>query len=176
MSELAENTLQSTTARYSIELREGIVTWISPEDIELVRNYHWFLNRKRNGVYAAAKVKVEGIWRTVYLHRLIMNAPRGMEVDHIDQNGLNNVRSNLRLATHRQNRRNSTPQNKPGKTSRFKGVSWHKQYAKWRAQIKNDQSETVYLGSSDSEEEAARMYDSAAIERYGEFAKLNFPT
>ncbi len=105
------------------------------------------------------------------MYRLIMNAPKGMVVDHYDGNGLNNCRANLRICTRQQNAYNSR---RSGGTSQFKGVHFEKATGKWRATI-TLKGEHFDLGLYDDEVEAARAYDRKAIELFGEFAYLNFP-
>lgn len=107
-----------------------------------------------------------------YLHRLIINAGPNQEVDHINGNPADNRRSNLRIATHRQNLANQRKQ--ANCSSRFKGVIRIAQYNKWRAQIKVNKK-CIFLGNFVIEEDAARAYDRAAQQHFGEFARLNFP-
>jgi len=99
------------------------------------------------------------------LHRLLVGV-EGMEVDHLNRNGLDNRRSNLRVATHAQNQQNAAA---PG-TSEFKGVQWDPSRQRWRVRIRG-----VRKGSFVSEIDAAKAYDAAAREMYGDFAYLNFP-
>lgn len=106
----------------------------------------------------------------IRMHRQIMGEPKGMEIDHEDNNGLNNQKSNLRVATHWQNLANRALQK--NNTSGYRGVSWSKQANKWWAQIYVN-SRTIHLGLFDDIKDAARAYNKAAIERYGEFARLN---
>ena len=99
----------------------------------------------------------------------------GMTIDHVshgDFGGLDNRIENLRLATRREQQGNRRKSVSTG--SKFKGVYWHSRAGKWAAQIHvNDHPE--YLGVFSTEEAAACAYDVAAISRFGEFAKLNFP-
>jgi hypothetical protein len=93
-----------------------------------------------------------------------------MEVDHINGDGLDNRKSNLRLATRAQNGCNLRPQQ--GKSSRFKGVAWHV-CGKWRAHISPNRTQ-IALGLFDDEIDAALAYDMAALAQFGEFARPNF--
>lgn len=105
------------------------------------------------------------------MHRFIMNAKPGELFDHKDGDGLNNQKGNLRLATHQQNVWNSRVPRVAGKTSRFKGVSGCG--FTWDASISFHGSRTS-LGRFSLEEDAARAYDKAALECFGEFAKTNW--
>lgn len=111
------------------------------------------------------------------LHRIVMDAPDGVLVDHQNGNTLDNRRANLRLATFQENSRNRAPDKRP-QTSRFKGVHLRGDGAcrrkRWRARIRDGQNKTpIHLGYFDTEEEAAAAYDKAAKELHGEFARLN---
>lgn len=107
----------------------------------------------------------------VSMHRQILDPDRNIQIDHIDGNGLNNQKYNLRLATNKQNSYNR-PSYKG--SSKYKGVCWHKPSQKWLVQIQAD-GKLHYLGTYYSEEVAGRVYDEAAKEYHGEFARLNFP-
>jgi len=109
----------------------------------------------------------------ILMHRLLMNAPDGIQVDHKDGNGLNNTRTNLRLATGQQNLRNMRKHR--GK-SQYKGVTFVPKCTKrpWTAQISPGDSRCKHLGSFATELEAAKAYDRAAKELFGEFACTNF--
>lgn len=105
------------------------------------------------------------------MHRVIMGEPRGLVVDHIDGNSLNNRRSNLRVCTVSQNHQN---QRFRGGLSRYKGVCFLKKINKWRANIGFD-GRRMHIGCFDNEVDAAKAYDRKAGELFGEFAYLNFP-
>ena len=153
-----------------IPLTKGQVALVDDEDFEWLSQHVWIVKRSDRGyLYARTSTTKGGI----YMHRLLLNAPEGMQVDHINHNGLDNRRQNMRLCTNSQNSYNSLAHRKP-KTSHFKGVCWHKSTQKWLAQIGIDWKR-LHLGIFDSEEDAAKAYDAKAIELFGEFALLNFP-
>ena len=107
---------------------------------------------------------------TLFLHRTILNPSKEKVIDHIDHNGLNNRRENLRICTVTQNVANK----RKGKgSSNFKGVSWHKRDQMWIATI-HQKRKQLHLGYFNDELEAAKAYDKAAKDLWGEFAKLNF--
>lgn len=111
-----------------------------------------------------------------YIHRLITNCPKGMSVDHIDGNPLNNQKNNLRVCTLKSNCYNSRKKGK-NNTSIYKGVHFDgggKLRKPWKAVIKIDYI-GYNLGRFATQEEAARAYDNRAHEVWGEFANLNFP-
>lgn len=106
----------------------------------------------------------------VYMHRQILSAPTDASVDHIDGNGLNNTRSNLRLVSQSQNNMNAKPRQKS--TSRYKGVYWNDHHQKWSAHIQVDGKKT-YIGRYATQREAALAYNEAAKRHFGEYARLN---
>lgn len=150
--------------------RHGIAL-VDDADFALVNQYQWCVSVAHSGnvTYAIRALKRDGAKTTQLMHRLI--AGPGL-VDHIDRNGLNNQRANLRPATYAQNAGNRTGVS--GTSSKFKGVCWIKQSQKWRASICVS-GRTLYLGEYATEQEAALAYDSAAPVHFGEFARLNLP-
>lgn len=136
-------------------------------DEPLLWEYRWKV--RRDGYVVA--------WhqgRVILLHRLIMDAPADMVVDHLNGDPSDNRRANLRVCTHAENRRNHQGVRGGKRSSRFHGVGWWPRDAKWRARLMVDGRE-VHVGYFDTEEEAARARDIAACEHFGEFAALNFP-
>ena len=151
-----------------IPLTQGKFAIVDAADYEWLSQYKWFVKKRKNTSYAESKKK----GKTVKMHRLITGAPPHLFVDHIDNNGLNNRRSNLRLCTQQQNIYNQRP--RQGFTSRYKGVCRYKKTKKYRSAIKTN-GKSLSLGYFDDEIAAAIAYDKAAKELFKEFAYLNFP-
>jgi HNH endonuclease/AP2 domain len=150
---------------------------VDDEDFDRVVKYKWRERSHRRTSYAYALVDIRDDVNEFYgtlhmqLHCYIMRSPKGSIVDHIDGNGLNNQRTNLRFVTHAQNMANR----RLFAGRRFKGtVPPRGRSKKWEAQIRVD-GKRVGLGRHHTEEEAARAYDAAAREHFGEYATLNFP-
>jgi hypothetical protein len=150
-----------------IPLTKGFFAKVDDEDYEKVSKLSW----KYTGGYAAHNYQSNGIQHSVYMHRLIMNARKGQFVDHINHDPLDNRRSNLRICTHSQNHMNRTKL--PGKSSRYKGVTWNKQVGKWKASIQA-KGRYLFIGYFDKEIHAGVAYDMWAKSSYGEFANFNF--
>jgi hypothetical protein len=161
-----------------ITLSQGYFAVIDAGDVEMVSPHRWWawVNYRIDGsilaVYALTGARPNDKQIKPPLHRFLMDAPNGLEVDHIDRNGLNNRRSNLRIATHAENQQNQGL--RVNNTSGFKGVNWHKPMQKWRAYIQAN-GKLHHLGLYSTPEDAARAYDTAAITLHGDFARLNAP-
>lgn len=160
-----------------IPMTKGYVALIDDDDYGRVAELQWraLVGRARTDGHCDVRAVR---WDTrpgekrmvLYLHRFIVDAPDGMEVDHKNGDTLDNRRCNLRVCTRAENQHNQRAQS--GKSSTFKGVVWNKANGKWVAQIRFS-GERRYLGSFCSELEAARAYDHAAVTLHGEFAKIN---
>lgn len=136
---------------------------VNDEDFKWLSSYKWSCSAG----YAQAKVNK----RTTMMHRLIMNAPIGLEVDHINHNKLDNRKQNLRMVTRSQNHANQIKM--INSSSYYKGTCWNKTVKQWMASIKiNRKSYT--LGYFKNELHAAMAYDLWAKELHGDFAQLNF--
>lgn len=150
-----------------LPLTRGKNAVVDSLDFLLVAGFCWHARQDGNGWYAARKARYKGTAHTLYLHRVIMRAKDGQQIDHIDGDGLNCRRSNLRFCNHSQNQANRRLQ---GGTSRYRGVS--RNGGTWYASIKVD-GRSRKLGRHETEREAALAYDRAAIEEFGEFASVN---
>lgn len=155
-----------------IPLTRSYITIVDDEDYEELMRHKWCVRWTSRGCYAGrgSKFSDKCSTDTILMHREIMKALPGEQVDHKDRDGLNNQRKNLRICTPTQNQQNRRKQN--GCSSRFKGVSWNKEAKRWRAYILRDGIQ-CHLGYYGNEADAARAYNVAAIKHFGEFALLN---
>jgi hypothetical protein len=151
-----------------IPLTRGQFAIVDAEDYPRLSQYTWFAEGTPKNYYAVRKKN----GKSIKMHREILNAPDHLVVDHIDHNGLNNRKKNIRACTFAQNccnLRNIRP-----KTSKYKGVCWNKRLKKWTAAIRCN-NRTYHLGYFKDEIDAARAYDKAAKKYHGRFASLNIP-
>jgi len=157
-----------------IDLGDGEFTIVDADVYYRLGHHKWYLkgdNRKK--FYAVRNIKTgPGRTKQLGLHREIMNEPKGLLVDHKNNDSLDNRMANLRVATRSQNCQN-VPKRK-NTSSRFTGVCFNKEHKKWCSYI-GYKGKTVFLGYFDNEIDAARAYDAAARRYYGGFARLNFP-
>ena len=152
-------------------LSRGLVAFVDDDDFELVSQFKFCAMRRCAGdpkFYARTRT---GPKKWVYMHRLVMRVDDKShpEVDHINGDGLDNRKSNLRLCSHVQNLAN---RHSSVGVSRFVGVA--KQRKKWQAGIRINGTR-IHLGVFKNEEDAARAYDLTALKVHGEYAHLNFP-
>lgn len=155
----------------AIQLTQGKIAIVDDADFNQLSQYRWFAYRKprksRTLGYAARQLpRANGKQKMLYMHRaLLPNAP---EVDHVNSDGLDNRRQNLRSATRRQNTQNMLKAT--NHSSELKGVTWHSKAQKWQAQIRVD-GRNRYLGLFVNETLAGAAYRQAAQLHFGEFAR-----
>lgn len=137
-------------------------------DVFSVALNNWTAKKRQDGKIVAHRIiyKNRKPIRHIYMHRQIIGAPIGIQVDHKNGNTLDNRRSNLRLATNGQNRANS----KPSARSGFKGV--YKHWNRWRAGIRHNKK-LKWLGVFESPEMAHEAYKKAASKLHGQFCKFH---
>lgn len=154
-----------------IPLTQGKVALVDDEDYESVNQYKWYANNDGKTFYARRNIpKGPRRQETILLHRVILDAPKDMTVDHINGDGLDCRRENLRLATKMENNHNH--RHKSNNKSGYTGVFFRKDIEKWAASI-GVENRRIHLGMFSSPEEAAYAYDKAAKVYYGEFARFN---
>jgi hypothetical protein len=146
----------------AIPLSKGYAATVDDCDYKRVSAYKWHAHPTNHSVYARACI--EG--KNVYMHRFLLQAPSKMEVDHIDHNGLNNTRENLRLATKSQNARNARL--RKDNTSGIRDVLWDKKSEKWRAYVVLD-GKQYHVGYFTSLKEAEEAACSKRLELHKEF-------
>lgn len=147
---------------------------VDDEDYDYLMKYNWSLSKQRKANYAHANIQDEfGIKKDIGMHRKIMKIKdQHILVDHKDHDGLNNQRSNLRIATVSQNMRNK--KSAINSSSKYVGVTFYESKGKWVSRIYIN-GKNILLGSFENELDAAIERDKKAKELYGEFANLNFP-
>lgn len=171
-----------------IVLSQGKIAIVDDEDYDWLSQWSWYYRRDNTGRKdgkkydrAVRSVRIGSSKMNhsyeLYMHREIMKAGPDQKVDHVNGDGLDMRRSNLRFYEKGQNRQNSDKNSHyrgNPTSSPFKGVTWHKATGKWAAACMNN-GKRKHLGLFHLEEEAAHAYDAAAREMHGEFARLNFP-
>ena len=157
-----------------IQLSQGKVALVDDDDYDAVSRYRWHPYRagdKRSRTfYAKREFRADGRRVRVLMHQFLTGL-RG--IDHADGNGLNNQRSNLRIASNSQQTANQAKYDGAW-TSQYKGVWWAKDKKRWRARIMRE-GKHRHIGYFRNEVDAAKAYDVVAAELFGEFARLNFP-
>ena len=157
-----------------IPLGEGRFTIVEPADYYKFGHLKWSAAGENERFYAVRVLKqtIAGRVKTSFLHREILDAPKGTLVDHENGDSLDNRRANLRFATPAQNTYNR-PKIRGKTASKYIGLYFIKEIKKWGARIRY-QGKRIYLGSFETQIEAAKAYDEAAKKYHGEFARLNF--
>lgn len=153
-----------------VPLTRGHVAVLDVSDLPFVVGKNWYALVVKDTAYACRNVLLETGYRVFLMHRVIMGEPVGMVIDHIDGNGLNNTRSNLRPATHAQNLQNQGLARH--NTSGFKGVYFDSQRNKWKADIYQDRKR-YRLGRFNTPEEAHAAYCRASQRLHGEFSRTS---
>jgi len=148
---------------------------VDPADYKRLKKYEWFVIKKGKLCYVRRHAASDkGKEKLIYLHQEIIDVPKGMVIDHINHNPMDNRKANLRAATHSQNICNRRKRS-GAKYSKYKGVSWRKDSHKWVARI-TSQKKGIHLGCFEKEIDAAKAYDDAARKYHKDFACLNFPS
>lgn len=154
-----------------IPLNQNKVALVDDEDYERISKYNWHAFSNKYTFYVSRHTWIGGKRTTVKLHREVLRlSDKSVQVDHINRDGLDNRKENLRICTTGQNRANSRMQknNKSG----YRGV--YKKGNRWAAYVSN-KPKRYHVGTFGTPEQAARAYDKVAKKHYGEFAQLNFP-
>lgn len=153
-----------------IKLTQGFSVVVDDEDFPRLSAYKWRVQKSKHTNYAVRAEMKKGIRKTISMHRQILGiVGREICVDHINDNGLCNIKSNLRKCSYSQNQSNKR---KFGGSSKYKGVFYEKKRDKWRSQISYS-NKTFFIGRYQTEKDAAIAFNNAALKVFGEFARLN---
>lgn len=144
----------------------GRAVIVNDDDYNRLASFQWYFGRYRGREYAFARPDGR---KTIYMHTMLLGKVRGFEIDHRNGNGLDNRRENLRHVTPAQNQAN---QRRTRGRSKFKGVTWDSIMNRWAARI-YPAGKSKRLGRFKTEIEAAKAYDAAAVEVWGEYAATN---
>jgi len=154
-----------------IPLTQGKFALVDDADFEAVNQFKWCAQKSGRRFYAKRQAySPEGKRILLFLHSFLL--PKAVEIDHIDGDGLNCQRDNLRSATHLQNTQ-AFKRKQLGTSSKFIGVSWNRNLQKWDARV-TVCGRQCFLGYFHSEKDAALAYDAAVQKYFGEFASPNF--
>ena len=145
---------------------------IDSEDYDKIKGYTWYAANVNKGFRPRAQKITNGKCKFFYIHRLVMDCPDNMIVDHINGDPMDNRKINLRICTYAENCKNRK-KTKSKTASSYRGVTWHKRDRLWHARITVNGS-VIFIGCFDSEMNAAMARDKAELKYFGEFAKPNF--
>jgi len=158
-----------------IPLTQGKFALVDDDIFDELNQDKWYALKNKRTFYAVRNVrKADGKQTSLKMHRVIIQTPSGMETDHIDHNGLNNQRSNLRICTTIENSHNKRAEVKEDTkySSNYVGVSWHKDNKKWRANIASN-GKDIHLGYFNNELDAAIAYNNALKKYHSVVTRLN---
>lgn|SRR5699024_5424629 len=154
-----------------IKLTKGKYAIVDKDVYEEINKYNWYCSYQG---YACRKTpkkdRDKGKPSVIFMHRFILNHDGSEDVDHINNDRLDNRRENLRICERSDNLRNQ--QKSQNSSSKYKGVCWQRRDKKWQAYIMYN-GKNKYLGYFDSEQEAAQAYNESALKYHGEYALLN---
>lgn len=153
-----------------IPLTQGYFTKVDDDDFRKYAIYRWHVGFGGKNKKYPRPMRGSHKGKYFYLYREITNCPKGMMVDHINGDTLDNRKCNLRICNRSENLLNSSF-NK-NNTSGFKGVIWHSQNKKWQAKATINKKQ-IYFGSSNDKVEAAKMYDEGITKLFGELCFTN---
>ncbi len=149
----------------------NIFALVDDEDYERINKYKWHTRKIHNVLYVSRTIYIKGFKPLrIDMHREIMRYVGDKVIDHINHNGLDNTKGNLRICTQHQNVMNKRIQS--NNTSGYKGVWYRKDRGKWKAEIWLH-GKKISLGHHTNKKAAAIKYNEAAIKLYGEYACLN---
>jgi len=157
---------------HRIKLTQNQSAIVDVEDFQELNQFKWYAIKDCATYYARRTINIGQTAKVVAMHRQVLKYKGLLVIDHINGNGLDNRKANLRIATPAQNSYNVRKITRPC-SSKYRGVSKSKQINKWAAYIAKNRKRT-HLGFFENEIDAAKAYDKAAKELHGEFARLNF--
>lgn len=152
-----------------IQLTQGLVAIVDDEDFGWLNKFKWCAKKGRNTFYAVRGMQVDGKAKTIRMHRLIMNAPKEVLIDHDNGNGLFNCKKNLRFCTNQENQHNQHHPNRSNKLG-IKGVRWNERRKKFMVQIKINNKD-IHIGCFNVLGDADSAYRIAEDKYFGKFAR-----
>jgi len=149
-----------------IKLSQGQIAQVDDEDYEFLNQWGWHAFHDGRNSYARRVNNIKHVTYRYFMHRVLLSPPNNLQIDHIDHNGLNNQKYNLRFCTYAQNGMNKRCSGKSG----YLGVFISSGYITSAIKVNGKQ---IYLGSYKTIEDAALAYNKAASKFHGEYANLN---